>query len=124
MYVIYLRVINFFGIKLLCDRYIMDTLIDFKLNFPQEDFERWWAWKFLLFFAIKPKHHFVFTIPVSESLKRSMQKNEPFPDSEEVLNKRLNLYLNQIKINDNAVHMDCTLTKRQIHSLLLKIITV
>ena len=53
-----------------------------------------------------------------------MQKNEPFPDSEEVLNKRLNLYLNQIKINDNAVHMDCTLTKRQIHSLLLKIITV
>ena len=36
MYVIYLRVINFFGIKLLCDRYIMDTLIDFKLNFPRK----------------------------------------------------------------------------------------
>ena len=42
-----------------------------------------------------------------------------FPDSEEVLNKRLNLYLNQIKINDNAAWI-CTLTKRQIHSLFIK----
>jgi thymidylate kinase len=75
-----------------CDRYLYDTLVDFRLNFPQERFERWLLWRMLVALTPKPDVAVLLLIPVEESLLRSQQKNVPFPDSREVLTQRLEAY--------------------------------
>lgn len=80
------------GHAVICDRYLEDTLIDFDLNFPDEKIETWWLWRLLNKVAPKPDKGFMLLVPVEESLKRSKQKNEPFPDPPEKLAKRLERY--------------------------------
>jgi len=80
------------GLTVICDRYLWDTLLDFRLNFPQEQVERWWLWRILQCVSPKPDVAFALLIPVGESLRRSQQKNEPFPDPPEVLDRRLAAY--------------------------------
>ena len=55
---------------------------------------------------MKPHYHFVSTIPVKESVNRSKNKFEPFPDSPETLEKRLALYNSEIKNNQKLVFID------------------
>tara|TARA_B110000879_G_scaffold190780_1_gene255424 strand:- start:106 stop:753 length:648 start_codon:yes stop_codon:yes gene_type:complete len=119
-YGFYLRLKELFGTKVICDRYIYDTLLDFELNFPQENIKKWMLWKLLLFISVKPKKHFVITIPVKESLRRSKLKNEPFPDSIEVLESRLNKYLKYVSVNKDAIHIDGTDKIDNIHFNILK----
>lgn len=80
------------GKTVICDRYLEDTAIDFQLNFPGEPFAESFLWKLLTWVTPQPDITFVLLIPVAESLKRSVQKDEPFPDSPEVLEQRLNHY--------------------------------
>jgi thymidylate kinase len=80
------------GMPVVCDRYVGDTLVDFRLNFPQEPVEQWWLWRLLAFTAPAPDAAFLLLIPVAESLRRSQLKNEPFPDTAEVLAARLAHY--------------------------------
>jgi thymidylate kinase len=80
------------GCTVICDRYWPDTLLDFRLNFPQEDISRWWLWKLLTKLAVVPHAAFLLLVPVEESLRRSQQKNEPFPDPPQVLAQRLSAY--------------------------------
>ncbi|MDN3643791.1 hypothetical protein QWY87_13825 [Lutimonas halocynthiae] len=117
-YGIYLRFKSVFGVRVICDRYIFDTHIDFKLNFPQENVEKWLLWKLLLFFAPRPKRHFVLTIPVEESIRRSALKDEPFPDSEEVLELRLKDYLTFVSEESFAIHIDGTKGIDDIHTFI------
>ncbi|MCP4357182.1 MAG: hypothetical protein GY796_04075 [Chloroflexi bacterium] len=80
------------GRPIICDRYIWDTLIDFRLNFSQEAVERWWLWRVLLQVTPIPDVAFLLLIPVEESVRRSQLKNEPFPDAPDVLAVRLVQY--------------------------------
>ena len=105
-YAIYLRFKTWMGNIVICDRYMMDTAIDFKLNFPQENVENWFLWKILKSVSLKPAIHFVSTIPVPVSVERSKHKFEPFPDSPEVLKLRLDSYLNSINSNPNLIYID------------------
>ncbi len=82
-----------FGKTVVCDRYIWDTLIDFRLNFPMEAVEESWLWRALVRIAPKPDVAFLMIIPVEESIRRSKLKKEPFPDSAEVLAARCEQYL-------------------------------
>lgn len=106
-YAIVLRFKSLFKI-IICDRYVFDTQLDFGLNFPQENISNWWLWKLLKITALKPKHHFVLTIPVKESQRRSKLKNEPFPDSDDILEYRLNRYLEYCSQNSYMHHIDGT----------------
>jgi len=119
-YVIYIRLKEFFGTKVICDRYIYDTLLDFELNFSQENVEKWLLWRLLLLLSVKPKRHFVITIPVIESLRRSKLKNEPFPDSREILKSRLDSYEHFVLLEANVIHLDGSKTIESIHSEILK----
>jgi len=92
LYAVYIRWMEIRGYSIICDRWIDDTLLDFQLNFPQEQVHKWWLWKLYLFCAPKPDRSFLFLIPVEESIRRSKLKNEPFPDSKEVLIERLSQY--------------------------------
>ena len=105
-YVIYLKVKYLLGYNIICDRHMLDTNIDFKLAYPESNTEKWILWKLIKFFAMKPHYHFVSTIPVKESVNRSKNKFEPFPDSPETLEKRLALYNSEIKNNQKLVFID------------------
>ena len=119
-YGFYVRLKELFGTKVICDRYIYDTLLDFELNFPQENIKKWMLWRLLLLLSVKPKKHFVITIPIKESLRRSKLKNEPFPDSKEVLESRLNKYLKYVSVNKDSIHIDGTGKIDNIHFNILK----
>ena len=119
-YCFYIRIKEFFNVKVICDRYIFDTLVDFRLNFPQENVEIWWLWKILIFFAVKPEKHFVLTVSVKESLQRSKLKKEPFPDSKKTLENRLNNYLIFVSDNKKIVHIEGDNDIKLIHKLIIK----
>ena len=91
-YSIYLRLKLFFGYYVICDRYLIDTEIDFKITFPSLDIKSWFLWKLLNATSIKPAYQFILVVSVNESKKRSIEKNEPFPDSIETLKIRLKEY--------------------------------
>jgi thymidylate kinase len=104
LYGIYIRWLSLIGYTVICDRYIHDTKIDFDLNFPMENIETWWLWKFLNKVIASPKVSFLFIIPVKESQRRSVLKNEPFPDSAEVLTQRLETYT-EFSIKSSSWHL-------------------
>ena len=45
-YAIYLRLKKLLNYNIICDRYLMDTNIDFKLTYPQVETDKWFFWKF------------------------------------------------------------------------------
>ena len=93
LYAVIIRAKSFLGNVVICDRYLGDTFIDFSLNFPSSNFEKMWLWKLLVVISPKPDASFLFILPVEESMHRSKLKNEPFPDSKEVLEQRLEIYV-------------------------------
>jgi thymidylate kinase len=107
VYGIYSRWLRFKGTHVIFDRYVEDTLMDFKLNFPQENVESWILWKTLIFCSPKPKTHFMLLISVEESQRRSLLKNEPFPDSAEVLTERIAFYNTLIQNSKRYIYVDC-----------------
>jgi thymidylate kinase len=94
LYVVYVRLLDFFGIVVICDRYLDDTQLDFERNFEEIFSKRNLLWRLLSSWTPKPHAAFLFTIPVDESIARGKQKNEPFPDSKETLLWRLSRYDN------------------------------
>lgn len=80
------------GRWVLADRYWQDTWLDFRLNFPNEPIDHWLLWKLLLRWAPQPHLSLLITVPVEESLRRSRQKQEPFPTPAEQLQARAEQY--------------------------------
>ncbi|TMB48720.1 MAG: hypothetical protein E6J50_09555 [Chloroflexi bacterium] len=86
------RVKCWLGWVVVCDRYLSDTLIDFRLNFPAEGIDRWWLWHLLARVAPRPDVSVLLLVPVAESVRRSDVKREPYRESVEILARRLALY--------------------------------
>ena len=80
------------GRVVLCDRHLVDTLVDFRMNFPMEAVERWWLWRAVERVVARPDACFMLLVPVAESQRRSDIKGEPFRDAAEVLQARLAHY--------------------------------
>jgi thymidylate kinase len=76
----------------ICDRYLWDTLIDFRLTFPQESVETWLLWRLLEWATPTPDVAFLLLVPVEESVRRSQCKDEPFPDTAALRAQRLTQY--------------------------------
>lgn len=108
VYGIYVRWLKLTGRTVIADRYLDDTWIDFTLNFPGVGFDHWLLWKLLELLTPKPDYAFILFIPVEESLRRSKLKDEPYPDSEEVLRQRLEHYTNLMSLDGNLRGIDCT----------------
>ena len=107
-YVLYFRIIKIFKDVIVCDRYIGDTLIDFKRNFPNTFNDNSFLWTLLLLLAPRPDKSFLLHVPVRVSLARSKLKEEPFPDSPETLAFRLRMYLNESIFPPQRYHkIDC-----------------
>ncbi len=96
-YSIVLRVKELTGTLVICDRYIWDTYIDFKMKYPEYDFENGFWWRLTLMTMIKPKVSFVLFIPAEESMRRSDLKFEPFPEPVETRNQRIGWYVREVE---------------------------
>ena len=92
---LYVRILSFLNISVFCDRYLNDTLLDFKQNFPAVDVEELFLWKWLKYITPQADCAFIFWVPVDISIERSLEKGEPFPDKEEVLEWRLGFYMDE-----------------------------
>ena len=105
---IYLRFKLLAGNVVICDRYIDDTRLDFKRNFPDVSFENYFLWRFLEWSVPAPDVSFLLWVPVDVSLQRSIEKNEPFPDDEETLQWRLTSYMDEkLFPSDCYIRIDC-----------------
>lgn len=80
------------GRHVICDRYLWDTLIDFCINFPQVNVEMWMIWKLLVWVTPKPDYAWFLRIPLEESIRRSIEKRDPFPEPLETRTRRHVLY--------------------------------
>ena len=89
---VYARFLSLLGVAVICDRYINDTLLAFRRNFPRSNIENSVYWYFLRFIIPKPDSAFLLWVPVDVSEERSKLKNDPFPDSRETLIWRLESY--------------------------------
>ena len=91
----------------ICDRYYWDTYIDFKLRYPNVNFEKWISWKLLNKLYKKPDCDFCLTVTPEESMRRSSLKFEPFPETEEKRAKRLDEYMKFIQNGKWKYVIDC-----------------
>ena len=89
----YLRLQQLLGRVVICDRYIDDTRLDFRRNFPTVAFEKMWLWRMLERVVPTPDAAFLLWVPVEVSMRRSKEKGEPFPDDEDTLTWRLEAYM-------------------------------
>ena len=95
------------GKIVICDRYIWDTLIDFKIMFPGLSVEKLFLWKLLVCCTPKPNLQCLLMIPLELSEKRCAQKYEPFPDTLERRKRRYALY-EKVGKWDNWIVLDAT----------------
>jgi dTMP kinase len=89
---IYYRIQNLIYKITILDRYIWDTYIEIKTEFPDVQFENWVLWKALVRFSPKPQISFLFLIPPEESIRRDVQKCDLTIDSLELKKQKINLY--------------------------------
>ena len=92
LYTITFRLNCLLGYNILCDRYLWDTYIDFKLAFPNINLEKHILWKTLCKLTVKPDVSIIITISPEESWKRSVLKKEPFSETSEIRKIRDTLY--------------------------------
>ena len=94
-YSVYVRVLSLLNFVVICDRYIEDTEVDFRRNFPDNFNPKSLLWKVLIWSIPTPIKSFLLYVPVDVSLARSKTKGELFPDTPETLNFRLKAYLDE-----------------------------
>jgi thymidylate kinase len=93
---IYYRYLNIRGIEVICDRYIWDTYIDFKVNYSMFNFEKWIIWKMLLVFIPYPSKSIILVISTEESTQRCKSKIDDYTESEEIRKYKIDLYYDMI----------------------------
>lgn len=120
-YTISLR-IKGIGKTIICDRYIWDTYIDFKMKYPEYDFEHGFWWRLTLKTMAKPKPSFCLLIPAEMSMYRSSLKDEPFPEPIEVRQDRIDLYMRELKNNRWQYKIDATKSIQEVFQSIVEVI--
>lgn len=120
-YGIYVRMLNLFGLTVICDRYIDDTKLDFVNNFTDSFDTSSFSWRFLKWIAPKPDYSFLLYVPVEVSQHRSILKNEPFPDSYKTLVFRLEKYLDELEFpTEQYLKLECTKSIEVVHEQIIE----
>ena len=120
-YGVYMRLLVLLFRKIIiADRYLIDTYIDFRLNFKNVKFYRWRLWKMLLYIAPKPGISFLLTIPLHEAEIRAEIKNEPYPDGKEIRTRRYRYY--RLLSKKTFRNIDCMQSIESVTSTLITFI--
>lgn len=112
LWAVYGRILSTLGYVVIFDRYVDDTYIDFEHNFPKSRFNKMWSWLMLKKLIPIPHYAFLLIVEPRVSLQRSIEKNEPFPDSEQTLLYRFKKYKNNNELLiKNYKNLDTELDK-------------
>ena len=120
---LYYRLIGLCGTVVICDRYIWDTLADFRVNFSKHNIENWIIWKMLLKVIPKPHSSFIFVISAEQSIERGLRKKEAHMESLDVKSRKIEEYMNLIHQGKWSHVVDGKLTVTEIHNIVLEEIT-
>lgn len=120
-YGIYFRIVGMRRL-IVADRYVWDSYIDFKMKYPEFEFETWRIWKLLMKTHAKPKMAIIYTIPVEVSMYRSGLKEEPFPESIETRKQRIENYLDEIKKGRWDCVIDATVSVEEVFDKTIQMI--
>ncbi|MBR5569903.1 MAG: hypothetical protein IKW10_03320 [Oscillospiraceae bacterium] len=121
-YGIWFRLVELFGKTILADRYFWDSCIDFRMKFPEYDFEKWKVWRFAKAIYLKPKVSVIYTIPAELSMYRSSIKNEPWPEPVEVRRDRIDRYMKEIELGKWQHVIDATCSIDEVYEKTVKVI--
>jgi len=95
---VYYRFLGLFGREVICDRYIWDTYVDWKINYSMFNFEKWVIWKVLLLVIPYPSKSIILSISPEESTHRCNFKIDDITENEEIRKSKIDLYF---KLIDN-----------------------
>jgi thymidylate kinase len=95
-YSVVFRIKELFGTTVVCDRYLWDTYIDYVIKYPGYTHNNGTWWHLMSKTIMKPKVSFIFTLSAEESMIRSTLKEEPFPETVDQRQKRIELYMDEI----------------------------
>ena len=118
-YAIYIRWHIFRNNVVIFDRYIWDTLIDFKLTFPRTKIENKVLWKILEICTPIPDKSILLIISPELSEYRCSKKYDPFPDSKEFRIKRYKLY-EQESINERWEVIDSERSVEEVFATIIE----
>ncbi|ABF42825.1 Thymidylate kinase-like protein [Candidatus Koribacter versatilis Ellin345] len=108
-------------IIVICDRYLRDSEFDLAMNFPEDTVTRWWSWRLMSALAARPDVALLMDLSFEESLRRSLAKSEPFPDSEDRRRERAEMYRNSVR--DGQWHViDATRDIADIHGEIMGLV--
>lgn len=119
---IYYRLLSLHNKILICDRYIWDTYVEVKNEFPDINIDKWLIWKLVILFSPKPKVSFMFVIPADESIRRDIQKNDLTLDSLELKHNKINEYIKLSNEGKWTNIMDGITPVGVIHKNILKVL--
>ncbi len=122
-YTFVLRFKELLGTRIICDRYIWDTYIDFRMKYPEFDFEKGFWWRLTLKTMLKPNPSYVLFIPAEESMRRSGLKEEPFPEPIEVREQRIQMYLNEVEKGRWQHKIDATQSIEGVYEQIKSVLT-
>ena len=94
---VYCRILGCIKRVLICDRYLWDTYVELKCDFPSINIDRSILWRLLKKITPKPKVSFVFVVPAEVSLARDQQKDADGIESIERKIEKINNYLDCLK---------------------------
>jgi thymidylate kinase len=107
----------------ICDRFVEDTRLDFSINFPLVEFEKFLVWRILDFVKPKPDLSFLLMVTPELSISRGLEKAEPFPDDLDTLQKRYKLYSSSTIFPSNKFNViDCSGTKLKVSQDIMNLV--
>lgn len=92
IYGVRLRVARWLGRTVVCDRYLLDCLVDLRVNFPDDGVERRALTRLLRRLSVRPDAAFCLWLPPEVSLERARTKQRFHWETPEVLGERARAY--------------------------------
>jgi len=92
LYGVQIRLWKRSGAAVLCDRYLLDCLVDFRVNFPNDHIEDRLLFRLLRRVAVKPDLAVCLLVPAEWTAERSREKERFHWESMDVLQERYECY--------------------------------
>jgi len=92
VYGLWVRWLRRRGRVVICNRYVLDALVDLRVNFPADRVEERWLWRLLRRCSVRPDASFCLLLAPEETVERARRKARYHWETLDVLRERLREY--------------------------------
>ena len=92
LHCVHIRLVRARGRTVVCNRHLLDCLVDFRVNFPADRVEQGLLWRLLRRFSARPDATFCFLISAELTMERSRNKSRFHWEPQDVLELRRREY--------------------------------